>query len=183
MHPALRVATWIFSWLVPKTEREPLIGDLVEEYALRAKAISSSAALKWYLLQICASVPPLLWSRLTRAVWLSTLGVALLAYFAVGVAQVIIRWAISSSSATVYNPLDLIAIFPMVVLIGYFAERFRRRSAIVLGAMMLAAITAMTVWTTESSPLWYRVAWFFVGPAAALIGGVLPSLRWGRSSG
>jgi hypothetical protein len=180
-HSALHVATWIFSWLVPKDVREPLMGDLAEEYALRVKAVSSSAALKWYLQQICASIPPLLWARLTRAAWLSTLGVALLAYFAVGVVQLIIRLAISSSFATVYNPLDLIIIFPMVVLIGYFAERFRRRAAIVLGAMMLIAITAMTVWTTESSPLWYRVAWFFVGPAAAFIGSVLPSLRRARS--
>jgi hypothetical protein len=183
MHPALRVATWIFAWLVPKAEREPLIGDLAEEYTLRTKTASSSSAFKWYLQQILASVPPLAWSRITRTVWLSTLCVALLAYFAVGVAQVILRWAISSSSATAHNPLDLIAIFPMVVLIGYFAERFRRRAAIVLGAMMLLAITAMTVWATETSPLWYRVAWFFVGPAAALIGGVLPSLRRRRWSG
>lgn len=172
-HSAMHATTWIFSWLVPKDVREPLMGDLAEEYALRVKALSSSAALRWYLRQLGASIPPLLWTRLTRAVWLSTLGVAVLAYFAVGVVQVIIRWAISSSSATPYNPLDLIIVFPMVVLIGYFAERFRRRAAIVLGAMMLIAITAMTVWATESSPLWYRVAWFFVGPAAALIGSAL----------
>jgi hypothetical protein len=180
-HPALRVAMWIFSRLVPKDHREPLMGDFAEEYALRTKAGSASAALKWYLRQMFASVPPLLWARLTRATWLSTLGVAFLAYFAVGVVQVIIRWAISSSSATAHNPLDLIIIFPMVVLIGYFAERSRRRAAIVLGVMMLLAITAMTLGSTESSPLWYRVAWFFVGPVAAFIGSVLPSIRSARS--
>jgi len=179
--PVLHVATWIFSWLVPKDVREPLMGDLAEEHALRVKAGSSSAALKWYLRQIFASIPPLLWTRLTRAAWLSTLGVALLAYFAVGVVQLTIRWAISSSSATVYNPLDLIIIFPVVVLIGYCAERLRRKAAILLGTMMLLAITAMTVWATESAPLWYRIAWFFVGPAAAFIGGVLPSVRRARS--
>ncbi len=181
MHPALNLATWIFSWLVPKDVREPLMGDLAEEYALRVKAVSPSAAFTWYLRQICASIPPLLWARITRATWLSTLGVALVAYFTVGVVQVIIRWAISSSSATAYNPLDLIIIFPMVVLIGYFAERFRRRAAIVLGVMMLIAITAMTIGASENSPLWYRVAWFFVGPAAAFMGSVLPSLRRTRS--
>jgi uncharacterized membrane protein AbrB (regulator of aidB expression) len=179
-HPALRGATWIFSWLVPKDVREPLMGDLAEEYALRVKAVSSSAACKWYLRQICVSIPPLLWARLIRGAWLSTLGVALVAYFAVGVVQLLIRWGISSSSATGYNPLDLIIIFPMVVLIGYVADRLRRRAGIVLGAMMLVAITAMTLWTTESSPLWYRVAWFFVGPVAALIGSLMRSLRPGR---
>jgi hypothetical protein len=178
---ALYVATWIVSRLVPKGDREPLIGDLAEEYALRVNAASSSAALKWYLRQICASIPPLLWARLTQAAWLATLGVALLAYFAVGVVQLIIHWAIPSSSGPEYQPLGLVIIFPMVVLIGYFAERLRRRAAIVLAAMMLLAITAMTVWTTESAPLWYRVAYFFVGPAAAFIGSALRSLRPARS--
>ena len=180
-HFALYVATWIFSRLVPKTDREPLIGDLAEEYALRVNAASSSAALKWYLRQIGASIPPLLWARLTRATWPATLGVALLAYFAVGVVQLILHWAIPSSSATGYNPLGLVIIFPMVVLIGYFAERFRHRAAIVLGAMMLLAITAMTVLTTESAPLWYRLAYFFVGPAAAFIGSAMRSQRPARS--
>ena len=180
-HLALHVATWIFSRLVPEDDREPLIGDLAEEYALRVNAASSSAALKWYLQQICASTPPLLWVRLTRAAWLATLGVALLAYFAVGVMQLIIHWAIPSASAPVYNPLGLVIIFPVVVLIGYFAERFRRRAAILLGAMMLLAITAMTVWATENAPLWYRAAYFFVGPAAAFIGSALRSLRPARS--
>jgi drug/metabolite transporter (DMT)-like permease len=176
-HLVLRVATWILSRLVPKRDREPLIGDFAEEYALRMNAASSSAALKWYLQQTCASVPPLLWLRLTRATWLATLGVAFLAYFAVGVAQLILYWAITSFSVTVYSPLGLIIVFPIVVLIGYFAEGIRRRSAIVLGVMMLLAMTAMTVWTTENAPLWYRVAYFFVGPAAAVIGSALRSLR------
>jgi hypothetical protein len=176
-HPAMRVATWIFSRCVPKGDREPLIGDLAEEYALRVNAVSSSAARKWYLQQICASTPPLLWARLTGGAWLATVLVALLAYFAVGVSQLIIHWAIASASATFYNPLDLVIIFPMVVLIGFFAERFRRRAAIVLGAMMLAVITAMAVWATENAPLWYQAAYFFVGPAAAFIGGALRSRR------
>jgi hypothetical protein len=182
MHrPALRVLTWILSRLVPQDDREPLIGDLAEEYALQVKAASSSAAFKWYLQQICASIPPLLWLRVTRRAWLATLGVGLLAYFAVGVVQVLIHWAITRSSPTLYNPLDPVIVFPMVVVIGYFAAGIRRRAAIVLGAIMLLAITAITLWTTESAPLWYRVAYFIVGPAAALIGSTLRSHRAARS--
>jgi uncharacterized membrane protein AbrB (regulator of aidB expression) len=176
MHFALRLATWIFSLLVPKDVREPLLGDLTEEYARRVKASSSATALKWYVRQICASIVPLLWMRLTRAVWLSTLGVALLAYFIVGVAQIVIRWAISSSRANFHDALDLIIVFPMVVLIGYFAERLRRRAAVVLGSILLIAIVAMTLSDTHSPPLWYRVAWFLMGPAA-FIGGALPRFR------
>src|SRR6476659_1340960 len=98
-HPALRVAMWLFSWLVPKDVREPLMGDLAEEYARRVKAASSSAALKWYLHEVCASAPPLLWTRLTRAVWISTLGVALLAYIAAGIVDFAVKWAIPNWTA------------------------------------------------------------------------------------
>jgi hypothetical protein len=173
----MSVALWIFSRLVPGDVREPLLGDLAEEHALRVKESSPSAAMAWYFKQMCASIPPLLWTRLTRGVWLSTLGVAVLAYFAVAAAQLITRWAIVSSSAILYNPLDVILIFPTVVVIGYVAERLRRRAAVVLAAMMLIAITAMTLWANESPPVWYRLAWFFVGPAAAFMGSVLSSAR------
>jgi hypothetical protein len=181
LHRAVHVATWILARLVSKGEREPLLGDLAEEYALRTNTASASAAFKWYLQQICASAPALLYARLTRATWIGTTGVALLAYIAVGLVELIVNWAISSSSAVAYNPLGMVITFPMVVLIGYFAARFRRRAAIVLGAMMLLAVTVMTASTTEITPLWYRIAYFFVGPAATFIGSALRSLRQPRS--
>jgi hypothetical protein len=180
-HRAVHVATWILSRLVSKGEREPLMGDLAEEYALRANTASASAALKWYLQQICSSVPPLMYAMLTRAAWMATVGVALLAYVAVGLVEFIVDRAISSSAAVSYNPLGLIITFPMVVLIGYFAARFRPRAPIVLGAMMLLAVTVMTASTTESTPTWYRIAYFFVGPAAVFIGSALRSLPPPRS--
>ncbi len=127
-HRAVDVATWMFSRLVSKGEREPLLGDLAEEYALRTNAASASAAFKWYLRQICASAPPLLYAQLARAGWIATAGVALLAYIGAGLAELMVHRVISSSPA-VYNPLGLVITFPMVVLIGYFAARFRRRSA------------------------------------------------------
>jgi hypothetical protein len=179
-HRGLHVATWLLSRVVPEGERESLLGDLIEEYELRANAATSSAALKWYLRQVCASAPPLLWVRFRRASWISTLGVALLAYFAVGVVEFIINWALSISpwaGAVTYRPLGLFITSPFVVLIGYFAARIRRGAAIALGAMMLLVVTAMTLWTSESIPSWYRIAFFVVGPVAALFGSALRSLR------
>jgi hypothetical protein len=178
---AVHAATWILSRIVSNSEREPLMGDLEEEYALRVNAAGSSAAFKWYLQQICASAPPLLYARLTQAAWIATAGVALLAYIAVGLVELIVNWAISSSSTASYNPLGMGITFPMVVVIGYFAARFRPRAAIVLGAMMLLAVTVMTATATESVPQWYRIAYFFVGPAAVFIGSALRSRRQPRS--
>ena len=169
----LRAATWIVSRLVPREDRESLIGDLEEEYALRVRVESPSAAQKWYMRQVCSSTPPILWIRLARGAPFATLGVALAGYVAVGLMQLVVYWAIPTSAAPVYNPLGVIVLFPIVVLIGYFAERSRRRASVVLGAIMLLAITAMTLWVAESLPLWYRTAYFLVGPLGALIGGAL----------
>lgn len=158
---------------VPEGEREPLVGDLEEEYALRVRTDSSSAPVVWYLRQICSSIPPVIGVRLSRAAWLATLGVALIAYFAVGLGQLFIFWAIAASSAPTYNPLGVIVNFPLVAIIGYFAELSRRRAAIVLAAIMLFAITAVTMLIAESAPFWYHAAYFFVGPVGAVVGGAL----------
>jgi len=170
-HQLPHVALWILSRLVSEGEREPLVGDLAEEYALRASAVSSSAALKWCLRQVWASVPAVLWARLTRVPWISTIGVALLAYIAVGVVELTVN------RATAYNPLGMLITFPMVVLIVYFAARLRRNAGLVLATLMLVSVTAMTLWGAESVPLWYRIAYFFAGPSATLVGSVLRRFR------
>jgi len=182
-HRALSVATWILSRLAPKNERDPLVGDLIEEYALRSSATSSSAALRWYMKQVVTSAPLLLRVRLARGAWVSTIGAALLAYIAVAVAELSVDWAISNWTAVgtfAYKPLGLIMLFPIVILIGYVAGRFRRRAPIVLGVMMLLVVTTMMLSTTESVPPWYGVAYFVMGPAAAFIGAALDSLRPAR---
>jgi hypothetical protein len=181
---ALQVATWTLCRLAPRSEREALLGDLAEEYALRADAASSPGAYQWYLRQVCASAAPLLWARLTRSAWVATAGVAVFAYLATGLVEFIVNWAMAGPVATgtaAYNPLGMFITFPMVVLIGYFAARLRRRATLVLAAMMLLSVTAMTLWGHESLPTWYRIAYFLVGPAASFIGGALNSLRVARS--
>jgi hypothetical protein len=176
-HRVLQGATWIISRLAPGEERESLVGDLMEEHALRAQTTSSFAALRWYLRQVFASIPGLVRVRATRGAWISTFGVGLLAYVAVGIAEFSVNRVASIPGGFAYNPKALAIMFPVVMLIGYLASRFRRGSASVLGVMMLLVVTAMMLWSTEVMPLWFRIAYFFVGPAAAFIGGRLPSLR------
>lgn len=181
-HHTLLLATWILSRLAPESEREPLVGDLMEEYELRTTATSPSAALKWYLRQVCASAAPLLWARIRRAAWpfISTIGVALLAYIAVGVVDFGVKWVIPNWTADgtfAPNPLGMIVTSALVVVIGYHAARFRRRAPIVLGAIMMLVVVWMLWASGETSPLWFRIAYVFVGPGAALLGGALYSSR------
>ena len=180
--PALRATMWLFSRLVPKDLREPLMGDLAEEYATREKVTSSLAALRWALREIFASVPPMLWIRLLRATWIATLAVALLAFIVTNVVDFLVLRAMPRTPDGRFapHPLGVVVVLLAVGLIGYFAERLRCRAAAVLGIMMLLVETAMTLMSEMSSPLWFRVAWFFLGPAAAL-GGILYSLRRSRT--
>ena len=180
-HSALRAVTRIFSWLVPKDLREPLLGDLAQEYSRRAQTGDPSAALKWYLKEIWSSVPPLLWTRITRSAWVSTFGVAVVAYAAVFLAQLIIFRTIYTSFGSVPRPLDLTVSFLVVACMGYVAERLRRRAAIVLGAIALLMATTMILLTPQTSPLWFRIALPIVGPVAAFVGSLLPSLTSRRS--
>jgi hypothetical protein len=174
---SLQLATWILSRLVSENEGDALIGDLAEEYALR-----SSSPSKWYVQQICASVPPLLWARLRRPAWFGTLGLAFAAYIAVGIVELVVDRVILRSSVTgAYNPLGMAMTFPMVVLIAYLLATFRRGAVTVLAAMMLLAVTVMTLTENEDVPLWYRIAYFFVGPAAAFLGSALRGPRRARS--
>jgi hypothetical protein len=113
--------------------------------------------------------------RLGRAPWLASLGVALRAYFVLGAAQLIVGWAFPTSYRPTFDPVGLVILVPVIVLIGYFAERSRRSAAKVLAALMLLAVTALTLFATEEAPLWYRVSYFVVGPLAALVGGALSS--------
>jgi hypothetical protein len=162
----LRVATWLLTRLLPKDLRESVLGDLNEEYA-RHRAASSPAGTRWYLWQLCRSVLPLLWLCLTRNAWLSTVAVALLAFLAFGETQSVIRWAISGSSAPLHTALDLLLVFPAIVVIGYCAEWLRPRSALLLGIVMAVTIIWMQVQQTGSAPpVWYRAVWYLAGPAA-----------------
>lgn len=179
----LAVMTWFFSWVVPRGEREALLGDLAEEYAMRASADSSSAALRWYLWQILASVPHLAWGRVRQPAWLATAAVGVLAYIAVGAVELVVNWMISRSAAPAtggYSPLGMLVTFPMVVLIGYSAASYRRAAAVVLAALMLLAVTVMTLSTAESMPSWYRIAYFCAGPAAVFLGSIWRSLARSR---
>jgi len=176
----LHLATRILSRLLPKGEGEALVGDLVEEFEIRAKLTSRAAASRWQLRQLCLSAAPLFWSRLTRAAWISTLGVALLAYLSVIPVEYIVNRVLANSTAAGtfgYLLLGLAIPFPAVVLIAYLAAGLRPRAGIVLGAIMLLMVTIMTLSAHEAVPLWYHIAYFVVGPAATLIGSALRSTR------
>jgi hypothetical protein len=179
-HRTLHLATWFLARLVPESEREPLVGDLMEEYALRTNATSSSVALRWYLRQVYASAPSLLWARFRSVPWFSTIGVTFLGYIAVGLADFAVKWVIPNWTADgtfAPNPIGQLVMFPLLGGIGYFAARFRRGASILLTLVMLMVTLWMLWGTNENLPTWFRISYFVLGPAAVLAGGALASRR------
>ena len=57
-------ACWLFQAVLPVSYRAALLGDLVEEYTLRAESTSPSAATRWFWGQACRSIPFIVGSRL-----------------------------------------------------------------------------------------------------------------------
>lgn len=167
----LELAAWTLSRLAPDTEAEALVGDLLEEYALRANVDSPSGALRWYLQQVCKSGLHMMRARLTRTAWPSTVAVALIAYVAVVVIEFTIKREITTSPAA-----TMVIAFPTVALIAYFAAKLRSGAPLVLGLLMVLVVTLMILTANESPPLWNRIAYYFVGPGAVFIGGALRSV-------
>src|SRR2546425_11109058 len=83
-HIAPRFATWLLGCLLPQRDREAVLGDLIEEYAIRARSASPSTVARWLWGQVYRSVPLVLWSAIRRRGSLSTLSVALGAYIVAG---------------------------------------------------------------------------------------------------
>ncbi|HEY4341417.1 MAG TPA: hypothetical protein VGM97_15845 [Steroidobacteraceae bacterium] len=170
---SLRAATWIFSQLAPREESEAMVGDLFEEFTLRTTTGSASIAARWCLQQIISSTPALLLAGFRRGAWTPALIAAVLGFAGVVASNFIVGWAIMRGPAPIRS-LGMIPFSLIVVLIVYFAARYRRSAAVILGVLITIA-TAATV--QRGGPMWRQITWLVLGPTATFIGCALQSLR------
>jgi len=171
------------SQLAVRGDREPLVGDLLEEHAVRMRKVGTAQAFIWILRQVCMSAPALVRARLASVAWPSTLGVALLAWLAIAVVETLVNRATSAWLLVddAYNPAAMFLTMPLVVAIAGIASRVRRHAAFALALLMLLAVASMTVSAHEVMPMWFRIAYFVVGPAASWMGAQLQARLWPRS--
>src|SRR5262245_61455952 len=78
------VAIWLLERLLPDGDRDAIVGDLIEESALRARVSTRTTAAWWCWGQVARSIPQLLWTGLRRRHWIGPLGVAVAVYVAAG---------------------------------------------------------------------------------------------------
>lgn len=152
-----------------------MLGDLIEEFAVRAQTQTGSAAVWWYWGQILRSLAPLLASVARRRRWLATAGVAVIGFItaaATGTAAETMLLRLLGAETGLPAILRLSISLAGILAGGFLAARIRPRAEDVMAAMVFVAIAWMMA-MANMAPSWYVLAFLVVGPATALAGGRL----------
>jgi hypothetical protein len=168
-------ATKLLSWIVRAEERDALLGDLCEEFLLRASE-SPQAAAQWYWRQAIRSVPALLTGRARRGRWLSTAAVAVAAYVVVGALNAAGMSIVGRFLAASPSPSRAWAAIVglLAIAIGaHLASRVRAAAGHLLGGLVMALAVWLSLSPADTSPLWFQLTFFIAGPLAAHLGVVL----------
>jgi hypothetical protein len=158
--------------LLPEHVAEALVGDLLEEHALRVRTEGSPRAALWYWRQLARSVLPVLKISFRRGDWVPAWVAGFVAYsFAVS-AETSAR--VSVAKVATHTAIDaipvLIVYLGTIVLAAYVVERIRAGGALALGLLVELAAVIQLVTNAHDMPPWYRCALLIAGPLAALAG-------------
>jgi hypothetical protein len=166
--------TRLLRLVLPRGDRDAVLGDLIEERALQANPD------RWYRQQVLRSVGSIVWANVRRGVWLKML-LAALAGYAVVVVLVMLGegwlvgrlWPEAAGSA----PTSLLIGTVVMLLGGYLAAWMRPTAPILLAAITVVMGFVSLLTTGDQAPLWYQLALIVIGPASAIAGGKLRRRR------
>jgi hypothetical protein len=169
--PAL--ACWLLQSVVPVSYREAILGDLTEEYTLRAESTSPLSASRWFWSQACRSVPSMAWSSLRNGDWLFSLSIAMGVYIVMGVLKFAADLTISKLVApqqTTYVALAPIMFLTITAIGGCVAARIRRGATIFLALVVMITVVVLIELKicTIPVPRWYQFGFLTLGPLAVL---------------
>jgi hypothetical protein len=177
-----RVPCWLLEFILPVSYRQEMLGDLIEEYNLRANSTSTLELSLWFWNQTCRCIPSLIWSLLRNGDWLMRLLVA----FGVYVAMAILRFAAGAAISKLVAPGETtrVVLAPIVFLVttaigGCVVARIRREATVSLALMVMVSVVvliAIKICTTPV-PWWYQFGFLTLGPASVLI---TPAVVWSR---
>jgi hypothetical protein len=167
-------ACWLLESVIPLPYREAMLGDLIEEYTLRAESTSPLTASRWFWSQACRSVPSLVWSSLRSRDWLTSMSIAIGVYVVMEMLKFAADWTISKLVAPEQTTYVVIA--PAVFLTasaigGCVASRIRRGATIFLALFVMITVIVLIDLRvcTIPVPWWYRFGFLTLGPLAVLI--------------
>jgi hypothetical protein len=175
-HSRIPLATWLLERVLPERDREAILGDLIEEYELRARSSARWMVFRWYWGQACRSVPRIVWGSVRRDGWHPTLAVAVSAYIAAGALEFVGTVAISkllAPAAPAYTVVSLVVGLTTMGIGGYFATWMRPGAGTVMAGIVMVVVAVLMLTTGGSAPLWYGLVFLVVGPLATLTGASL----------
>jgi hypothetical protein len=184
-------ACWVLDSVVPVPYRDALLGDLIEEYALRAESASPLTASRWFWSQAWRSVASLVWSSLSSGAWLISMSIAMGVYIAMGMlkfaADVAISKLLAPEQAT-YVVLAPVAFLTASAIGGWVASRIRRGATIFLALIVMITVAVLIDLKVCVIPVpwWYQFGFLTLGPLAvlmapAIVGAFVPEMRNLRS--
>jgi hypothetical protein len=165
---------WLLESVIPVRYREAMLGDLIEEYTLRAESASPCTADRWLWSQACRSVPSIVWSLLRSGNWLISMSIAMGVYIVMGMLKLAADLMISKLVAPQQTTQVILA--PIVFLAaaaigGCVAARIRRSVMIFLALIVMITVVVLIQLRvcTIPVPSWYQFGFLTLGPLAVLI--------------
>jgi len=159
---------------IPGSACTAAIGDLSEEYFMRARLSSRARAARWYWAQMARSILPLWWAEARREGWVGTLGVAAGAYIvatAVESAADFVMANLLSSEAVATSAPGLVVGLAAMALGGYLAGSIRPASATLLPCLIFVIVVILMITSSQYVPMWYQIGFLVGGPVVSMAGG------------
>jgi hypothetical protein len=173
-------ACWFLDSVIPVPYREALLGDLIEEYTLRAESASPLTASRWFWSQACRSVPPMVWSSLGSRDWLISMSIAIGVYIILEALEYGVHLAVSRLVAP--QPSTCVLLAPVQFLAGSaiagcVAARIRRGATIFLALMVMITVAISIALKVCAIPVpwWYEFGFLTLGPLSVLL---TPAVFW-----
>jgi len=161
--------------MLPRELGELAVGDLNEEFALRAQSTSRARATYWFAAQAIRSVPRLLLLSTRGFAWLKSLGVALAAWFALGYIEPYMHRLVSmiiEPGFTAQLIVSLVIGFTACACGGMLATWAHRGSAVLYSLIGTGVLLSMMVLRDPDLPTWFLAAFVVVALVAPIAGGV-----------
>ena len=171
-----RLADWVLAGAASPEDRQAVVGDLVEEYAIRAREGSRLCASCWYWGQVVRAVPWLLWLPVRRDGWFGALAVALAACAVQAgvelVAAAVIR-AFAVPGASISLSIGLMVVLVSMFVVSYAAARLRPGAGTLLTLIAVVAVLAQSLALGPSALGLAHVAAALAAPSAAFAGAAI----------
>ena len=169
-------AARILSSLLREENVNALVGDLWEEYESRSSGEGRHVAGIHCRREVYRSIAFALRLRAVEALRSAPWGVAMGSYLLMGVSQVALTRLLSPvwpEAAQTTDPWGIVVVTPIVAFIAFLAAKLNRMAPFFLGAIMFAVATLLIAVTTETVSTGYALAFLFLGPLSAVLGGSL----------